>query len=150
MKGRLILRGVLALGLLLLPAAKAALGQAGADLTGRLNAAYDLLEQGKYDQAQKIYEAILQQQPEHPLALNNLAALSCRQGKFDQALAQLRRALPQAKGYQITLDRVCNVEGVCAAFRQSTDKFGQENLEDLIKTNILMVQMAAANRGPNK
>ena len=150
MKGWLILRGVLALGLLLLPAAKAALGQAGADLTGRLNAAYDLLEQGKYDQAQKIYEAILQQQPEHPLALNNLAALSCRQGKFDQALAQLRRALPQAKGYQITLDRVCNVEGVCAAFRQSTDKFGQENLEDLIKTNILMVQMAAANRGPNK
>jgi tetratricopeptide (TPR) repeat protein len=135
---------------LLLAAALPALGQDGGDLPGKINAGYDLLEQGKYDQAQKIYEAILKQQPDHPIALNNLAAISCRQGKFDQALGQLNRALAQAKGYKITLNRVCNVDGVCAAFRQSTDKFGQENLEDLIKSNILMVQMAAANRGPGK
>jgi Tfp pilus assembly protein PilF len=135
---------------LLLAAVLPALGQAGGDLPGKINAGYDLLEQGKYDQAQKIYEAILKQQPDHPIALNNLAAIACKQGKFGQALAQLNRALPQAKGYKITLNRVCNVDGVCAAFRQSTDKFGQENLEDLIKSNILMVQMAAANRGSGK
>ena len=60
------------------------------------------------------------------------------------------RALPRAKGYKITLNRVCNVDGVCAAYRQSTDRFGEDNLEDLIKSNILMVNMAASGAGPGK
>ena len=137
---------IFTLGLLLM-AAGSALAQSDAGLAGKINTGYDLLEQGKFDQAQKIYEEILQKQPDHPIALNNLAAISCKQGKFDQALAQLQRALPRAAGYKITLNRVCNVDGVCAAFRQSTDNFGRENLEDLIKSNILMVQMAAANQG---
>ena len=140
---------IFTLGLLLM-AAGSALAQAGGDQAQKINAGYDLLEQGKYDQAQKIYEEILQKQPDHPIALNNLAAISCKQGKFDQAMAQLQRALPKAGGYKITLNRVCNVDGVCAAFRQSTDNFGQENLEDLIKSNILMVQMAAAGKGSGK
>lgn len=135
---------------LLLTAAYPAPAQADADLAGKINAGYDLLEQGKFDQAQKVYEAILKKQPDHPIALNNLAAILSKQGKFDQALAQLHRALPKARGYKITLNRVCNLDGVCAAFRQSTDNFGQENLEDLIKSNILMVQMAAAGKGPGK
>jgi Tfp pilus assembly protein PilF len=136
---------IFALGLLLM-AAGSALAQAGGDLAGKINAGYDLLEQGKFDQAQKIYEEILQKQPDHPIALNNLAAISCKQGKFDQALAQLQRALPKAGGYKITLNRVCNVEGVCAAYRMGPDNSGQENLEDVIKANILMVNMAAAGR----
>jgi len=135
----------LTLGLLLM-AAGSALAQAGGDLVQKINTGYDLLEKGKFDQAQKIYEEILRQQPDHPIALNNLAAIATKQGKFEQALDQLHRALPKAKGYKITLNRVCNVDGVCAAYRQSTDNFGQENLEDLIKSNILMVQMAAAGR----
>ncbi|MCX5888807.1 MAG: tetratricopeptide repeat protein [Deltaproteobacteria bacterium] len=140
----------LALGLLLALPGPVLAQPANADLAAKINAGYDLLEQGKFDQAQKIYEEILTKQPNHPIALNNLAALNCKQGKFAQALAQLNRALPQAKGYKITLNRVCNVDGVCAAFRQSTDRFGEDNLEDLIKSNILMVQMAAADRRPGK
>ena len=127
-----------------------ALAQADGGLAQKINAGYDLLEQGKFDQAQKVYEEILKQQPGHPIALNNLAAISCKQGKFEQALAQLNRALPQAKGYKITLNRVCNVDGVCAAYRMSTDNFGQDNLEDLIKSNILMVNMTASQRRPGK
>lgn len=127
-----------------------ALAQADGVLAQKINAGYDLLERGQFDQAQKVYEEIIKQQPGHPIALNNLAAISCKQGKFAQALAQLNRALPRAKGYKITLNRVCGVEGVCAAFRQSTDRFGEDNLEDLIKTNILMVNMAAAGRRPGK
>jgi Tfp pilus assembly protein PilF len=127
-----------------------ALAQADGVLAQKINSGYDLLERGNFDQAQKIYEEIIKQQPDHPIALNNLAAISCKQGKFEQALAQLNRALPQAKGYKITLNRVCNVDGVCAAFRQSTDRFGEDNLEDLIKSNILMVNMAAAGQAPAK
>jgi tetratricopeptide (TPR) repeat protein len=128
----------------LLAAAAPALAQPADALAARINAGYDLLEQGKFDQARKVYEAVLKQHPDHPIALNNLAAISCKQGKFDQALDLLKRALPRAKGYKITLNRVCSVEGVCAAYRLSTDRFGQDNLEDLIKSNIVMVQMAAA------
>lgn len=147
MKKQLLL--LLSMGLLLaLPCP--ALAQADGAMAQKINAGYDLLERGKFDQAQKIYEEILKKQPDHPIALNNLAAISCKQGKFAQALAQLNRALSQAKGYQITLNRVCNVDGVCAAFRQSTDNFGQDNLEDLIKSNILMVNMAASERRPGK
>ena len=141
---------IFTLGLLLLAAGATLAQPANAGVAAKINTGYDLLEQGKYDQAQKIYAEILQQQPDHPIALNNLAAISCKQGKFDQALAQLQRALPRAGGYKITLNRVCSVDGVCAAFRQSTDNFGRENLEDLIKSNILMVQMAAANKGSAK
>ena len=135
---------------LLLAHSGLALAQPVADLAGQINAGYDLLDQGKFDQAQQVYEKILQSQPDHPIALNNLAAISCKQGKYDQALAQLNRALPQAKGYKITLNRVCSVDGVCAAYRMSTDRFGQDNLEDLIKSNILMVQMAATGPKPGK
>ena len=135
---------------LLLAISGLALAQADGVLAQKINAGYDLLERGKFDQAQKIYEEILTKQPNHPIALNNLAAISCKQGKFEQALAQLNRALPQAKGYKVTLNRVCNVDGVCAAYRMSTDRFGEDNLEDLIKSNILMVNMAASQRRPGK
>jgi tetratricopeptide (TPR) repeat protein len=135
---------------LLLAAPDFALAQPDAALAQKINSGYDLLEQGRFAQAQKVYEEILQKQADHPIALNNLAAISCQQGKYEQALAQLNRALPRAQGYKITLNRVCNIEGVCAAFRQSTDNFGQENLEDLIKSNILMVNMAVAGRAPKK
>jgi tetratricopeptide (TPR) repeat protein len=129
-----------------LAAAGPALAQGDAALAAKINAGYNLLEQGKYAQAQKVYEEVLKQHPDHPLALNNLAAIACKQRKYDQALALLKRALPKAGGYKITLNRVCNVEGVCAAYPMSKDNSGQENLEDVIKANILMVNMAAAGR----
>ena len=76
---------------------------------------YDLLEQGKFDQAQKVFEEVLRQDPGHPLALNNLAAIMVKQGNYDQALACLKRAMPRSRGFKVALNRVCNVDGVCPA-----------------------------------
>src|SRR5664280_2081375 len=73
-------------------------GQAG--VAGRLNAGYDWLEQGKFDQAQKVFEEVLRQDPGHPLALNNLAAIMVKQGNYDQAAACLKQALPRARGFK--------------------------------------------------
>ncbi len=91
--------------------------QAQAGVAARLNAGYDLLEQGQFEPAQKIFTEILRQDPGHPLALNNLAAIMVKQGDYDRALACLKQALPRAKGFKVALNRVCNVDGVCAACR---------------------------------
>jgi Tfp pilus assembly protein PilF len=123
-----------------------ALAQGEAAVVAKINAGYDLLEQGQYAQARKVYEEVLKQHPDHPLALNNLASIFCKEKKYGEALDLLKKALPRAGGYKITLNRVCNVEGVCAAYRLDKDNAGQENLEDVIKSNILMVNMAAAGR----
>jgi Tfp pilus assembly protein PilF len=123
-------------------------GQAG--VAGRLSAGYELLEQGKFGQAQKVFEEVLRQDPGHPLALNNLAAILVKQGKFEQALASLKQALPRAKGFKVALNRVCNVEGVCAACCLGDEKFGTEDLEGVVKSNILMVEMARASRPAKK
>ena len=123
--------------------------QGQTDLAALINAGYDLLEQGKYDQSQKAYAAVLQKDPGHPLALNNLAAILVKQGKYDQALGYLKQALPRAKGFKVALNRVCNVDGVCAASLMSQDQFGAEDLEGVVKSNLLMVEMArSSRRGP--
>ena len=123
-------------------------GQAG--VAGRLNAGYDLLEQGKFDQAQKVFEEVLRQDPGHPLALNNLAAILVKQGNYDQAAACLKRALPRARGFKVALNRVCNVDGVCAACRLGEEQFGTEDLEGVVKSNLLMVEMARCSRPGKK
>jgi tetratricopeptide (TPR) repeat protein len=123
-------------------------GQAG--VAGRLNAGYELLEQGKFDQSRKVFEEVLRQDPGHPLALNNLAAIMVKQGDHDQALACLKQALPRSRGFKVALNRVCNVDGVCAACCLGDEKFGTEDLEGVVKSNILMVGMARASRPEKK
>jgi Tfp pilus assembly protein PilF len=115
-----------------------------AEVAEIMNTGYDLLEQGKFDQAQKIYEQALSRDMGHPLALNNLAAIMVKQGKFDQALSYLKRALPRARGYKVAMNRVCNIDGVCAACRMGEARFGTEDLESVIKSNLVMVEMARA------
>ena len=115
-----------------------------------LDAGYSLLEQGKIDQAQKVYTEVLQKDPGQPLALNNLAAIMVKQAKYGQALAYLKQALGRASGYRVTLNRVCDVDGVCAAYRLSRDKFGSEDLEGVIKSNILMLEMVRSSRRGSK
>jgi tetratricopeptide (TPR) repeat protein len=101
---------------------------------------YDLLEAGKMSQAQKFYEQILAEDPGNPLALNNLAAVMVNQKKYPAALSYLEQALPRAKGYKIRVNRVCDVQGICLAFRPLEEEYGNQELEPLIKLNMDMVK----------
>jgi tetratricopeptide (TPR) repeat protein len=121
-----------------------------AGVAARLNAGYDLLEQGQFEPAQKIFTEILRQDPGHPLALNNLAAIMVKQGDYDRALACLKQALPRAKGFKVALNRVCNVDGVCAACALGAEPFATEDLEGVVKSNILMAEMARSSRPVKK
>jgi len=116
------------------------------DVVRLLNTGFDLLEQGNYSRAQKVYEELLKKDPTQPLALNNLGAIMVKQGKYDQALDYLRRALPRAKGFKVAIDRVCNVDSVCAACRISEKQFGSEDLDGVVRSNILMVEMAKTSK----
>ncbi len=57
------------------------------------NRAVRLHQSGDLSQAEPLYYQILQSEPNHVSALNNLAALFLKQGKLDDAIESLRRAL---------------------------------------------------------
>jgi tetratricopeptide (TPR) repeat protein len=116
------------------------------EVARRLDAGFALLEAGNYEQAQKIYEGLLKKDPTQPLVLNNLAAIMVKRGKYKLALQYLQRALPRAKGFKVAINRVCNIDSVCAACRVSDKEFGSEDLERVVKSNILMVGVAKSEK----
>ncbi|RJR38586.1 MAG: tetratricopeptide repeat protein [Deltaproteobacteria bacterium] len=117
-----------------------ALAQTGKDFTQLMIKSYDLLEAGKTDEAQKLYEEALNQDPGNPLALNNLGAIMVKKGKYKEALAYLQQALPKARGYKVKINRVCEVDGVCLAFRPLQAEYGDRDLEPLVRLNIQLVK----------
>jgi tetratricopeptide (TPR) repeat protein len=119
-------------------------GQTNAGLTKMMVESYDLLEAGKLAQAEKIYDQILEQHPDNPLALNNLAAIKVRQHKFQMALVYLEQALPRAWGYKVKVNRVCDIDGICLAFRPLQAVYGTQNLAPLVQLNISLVRAKLA------
>jgi tetratricopeptide (TPR) repeat protein len=102
---------------------------------------FDLLQKGKVDQAQEFYEQVLNLDPGNPLALNNLGAIMVKKGNYQKALTYLEQAKARAQGHKVFVSRVCDVEGVCLAYRPSLDQFGQEELAPLIEFNISMIKL---------
>jgi len=107
---------------------------------------YDLLEAGKLDQAKTIFQEILKMAPGNALALNNLAAVMVKEKKYPEALKFLEQALPQAQGQRVKVNRVCEAEGICLAFRPAQQVYGDTPLQPLIRMNIEMVKARLATR----
>ena len=119
--------------------------QADAGLTKMLVESYDLLEAGKLAEAQKIYEQILKQDPGNPLALNNLGAIKVKENKFPEALAYLSQALDRAQGYKLKVNRVCDMQGLCLAFRPLEAVYGNQDLAPLVQLNLNLVKAKLAD-----
>ena len=121
---------------------------ADAGLTKMLVESYDLLEAGKLAEAQKIYEQILKQDPGNPLALNNLGAIKVKENKLSEALSCLSQALDRAQGYKLKVNRVCDMQGLCLAFRPQEAVYGDQELAPLIQLNLSLVKgkVAAAKK----
>ena len=119
-------------------------GQADAGITKMLVASYDLLEAGKLAEAQKIYEQILKQDPGNPLALNNLGAIKVKENKLPEALSYLTQALDRAQGYKIQVNRVCDMQGLCLAFRPLEAVYGNQDLAPLVQLNLSLVKAKVA------
>ena len=132
---------VAALGLALAGLAQA---QTDVNLTLEMVKSYDLLEAGKMAEAQQIYEQILKQDPGNPLALNNLAAIKVKENNLPEALTYLNKALPRARGYKIKVNRVCDIQGICLAFRPLDTVYGDQDLGPLVRLNIALVRAKMA------
>ncbi len=118
------------------------------DLTQKLVQSYDLLESGQLEQAKQLYQGILKENPDQPLALNNLAAILVKQKDYQGAMNYLEKALPRAKDYKVMVNKVCEVEGICLAFRPLAAEYGNQELEPLIKLNIEMLKGKMAEGKP--
>jgi tetratricopeptide (TPR) repeat protein len=123
------------------------------DVGKMLMTSFEMMEKNKFPQAQKMLDQILEQDPGNPLALNNLAAVMVKAKKFDKADTYLNQALPRAKGYMVQVNRVCQVGGICIAFKPAAGGTGNQELEPLVKMNIDMVKQymstePLAGKGP--
>ena len=110
------------------------------DVNKMLFDSFGLMEKGKFPAAQKMLEDVLKKDPGNPLALNNLAAVMVKMKKFDKADTFLNQALPRAKGYMVQINRVCQVDGICVAFKPVTAGTGNQELAPLVMLNIEMVK----------
>ena len=110
------------------------------DVGAMLIKSFDLIEKNKFKDADKMLDAILAKDPGNPLALNNKAAVMVKMNKFDKADTYLNQALPRAKGFMVAVNRVCQVGGICLAFKPVSGGTGNQDLEPLIKLNIDMVK----------
>jgi tetratricopeptide (TPR) repeat protein len=110
------------------------------DVGKMLVVSFEMMEKAKFAEAQKLLDKVLQKDPGNPLALNNLAAVMVKMKKFDKADTYLNQALPRAKGYMVQVNRVCQVGGICIAFKPAEGGTGNQELEPLVKLNIDMVK----------
>lgn len=131
---------------LLLAWTGAVLAQGDGKINQMLVESYDLLEAGKLDQAKAIFQEILKMEPGNPLALNNLGYIAVKEKKYEEALKDLEQALPRARGYKVRINRVCDVEGICLAFRPMQEVYGEQDLAPLVELNINMVKARLATR----
>ena len=113
-------------------------------LTQMMVKSYDLLEAGKTEPARKIYERVLQQDPGNPLALNNLGAILVKEHKLKEAVVCLEQALPRARGYKVKVNRVCDIQGICLAFRPLEAVYGNQDLAPLVQLNLNLVKARLA------
>ena len=110
---------------------------------------YNLLEKGKYDAAEKMLDQILAEDPNDPLALNNLAAIMVKKQKLDRADTYLNQALPRARGYMVQVNRVCQIGGICLAFKPVIGSIGNQELAPLIMLNIDLVKQYMSEKPPS-
>ena len=97
---------------------------------------YDLLGQGNYEAAQKEFRRAAAYDPTNPFALNNLAVLLERDGKLDEALANLKLAMTHADAYKDKTAPTCFVGGLCMAVKPERGLGPASSIAPIIQENI--------------
>ncbi len=91
--------------------------------------AHFLRQDGQLDQAAAAYETALREDPDMDAAASGLAEVRRAQGRFEEAIKLLRRAIPT--GFDATLDHVLQTARGADGYRQIERRITEASLERL-------------------
>ena len=111
------------------------------DIVTPLSLGYDELKAGNTEVAQYQFEKVLKGDPDNPYALNNLAVILERQGKFKEAMAYLLQAETHAGDYLQKPDEICDIGGICMAIKPSRLSGGESSIAPLVHGNINLLKI---------
>ena len=101
---------------------------------------YDFLAQGNYEAAKNEFRKAVEWDSTNPFALNNLAVLLEKEGKLDDALANLKNAMTHADAYKDQTERTCFAGGLCMAVKPKRGLGPTSSIAPIIQENIKILQ----------
>ncbi len=108
---------------------------------------YDLVREGKYEAAKNQFAIAVKRDRYNPFALNNMAVLEEREGKLNDALANLKDATTHAAEYFDKVTQTCFAGGGCLAVKPLREKGEQSSIAPIIAENIAKLQAKIAATG---
>ncbi len=111
---------------------------------------YDLIREGKYEAARYQFADAVKRDKFNPFALNNLAVLDEREGKLNDAMANLKAAEEHAANYRDKVVQTCFAGGGCMAVKPVRALGETSSILPIIQENIkkLQAKMAATGTPP--
>ncbi len=108
---------------------------------------YDFIQQGKYEAARYEFAEAVKRDRYNPFALNNLAVLDERDGKLNDALANLKDALTSAGNYKQKVVATCFAGGGCMAVKPTREVGPTSTVLPIIQENIKKLEAKIAATG---
>jgi len=109
---------------------------------------YDFLAQGNYEAGKNEFRKAVEWDPSNPFALNNLAVLLEKEGKLNDALANLKNAMTHADAYKDQTERTCFVGGLCMAVKPKRGLGPTSSIAPIIQENIKILQEKIGQTNP--
>jgi tetratricopeptide (TPR) repeat protein len=105
---------------------------------------YDFVREGKYVAAKNEFAKAVKADRHNPFALNNMAVLEEREGKLNDALANLKDATTFADKYLDKVSQTCFAGGGCLAVKPLREKGTASSIAPIIQENIQKLEAKIA------
>ena len=111
---------------------------------------YDFVREGKYEAAKNEFGKAVKADRFNPFAINNLAVLDEREGKLNDALANLKDATTHSDEYFDKVTQTCFAGGGCLAVKPLRELGEKSSITPIIMENIqkLEAKIAATGTAP--
>jgi hypothetical protein len=110
---------------------------------------YDFVREGKYEAAKNEFAKAVKADRFNPFALNNMAVLEEREGKLNDALANLKDGTTHADAYFDKVTQTCFAGGGCLAVKPLREKGEKSSIAPIINENIKKLEAKiAASKAP--
>jgi tetratricopeptide (TPR) repeat protein len=101
---------------------------------------YDFVREGKYEAAKNEFAKAVKADRHNPFALNNMAVLEEREGKLNDAMANLKDATTYADQYLDKITQTCFAGGGCLAVKPLREKGEKSSIAPVIQENIAKLE----------